>query len=478
MPEQYEMFWEVYALDRQEYLTSLTDQIRAKRARAMVAKEVEAHIEDQKQDFIAHGFGEVEAEAMAVAEMGDPVETGVKLDRIHRPKMEWTVLTVIIVISIMGLILQAVITSSFPTMNMSTMEALKDNFLYGGLWSAMLIGIAVMLVICYMDYSILVKWAFPIWIILQIPAVLSIFTNIFFDETIWIGPIVNGRSMFQMILSYLVIPFYAGTIYHFRGKGKKGLIISTVCLGISVLTNLMIPFMSSALVTGITGLILLHVAICKGWFGENKKKFLVKMWGVIGICLILMLGVTFLSNGHFITDYQAHRLEALFTGEHWDYTRSAVADVANAAKNPDSSEWIEAQSSGNIKVTDPYNESTEVGAITLYNYARNDYIWTYLFHYFGTAKGIFLVIVFAAFLGLLLRMAVKQKNRLGYMISIGCVLYLALQSLFYIGVNAGLCPIGGNYMPFLSHGNMTMMITYFYMGILLSVYRNTNIVKN
>ena len=65
---------------------------------------------------------------MAVVEMGDPVEAGVKLDRVHRPKMEWTVLMAILVISIMGLILQAVVTSSFPTMNMSTLEAFKDNF--------------------------------------------------------------------------------------------------------------------------------------------------------------------------------------------------------------------------------------------------------------------------------------------------------------------------------------------------------------
>ena len=151
------MFWEVYALDRQEYLKSLTEQIRTKRARTMVAEEVEAHIEDQKQDFMAHGLGEEEAESMAVVEMGDPVEAGVKLDRVHRPKMEWTVLMAILVISIMGLILQAVVTSSFPTMNMSTLEAFKDNFLYGGIWSAMLIGIAVMLGICYLDYSILVK---------------------------------------------------------------------------------------------------------------------------------------------------------------------------------------------------------------------------------------------------------------------------------------------------------------------------------
>ena len=204
-----------------------------------------------------------------------------------------------------------------------------------------------------------------------------------------------------------------------------------MCLGISVLTDLMIPFMSSAVVTGITGLVLLHVAVCKGWFGENKKKFLIRMWGVMGICLILMSGITFWGNGRFVTDYQVHRLEALITGEHWDY-----------------------------------------------NYARNDYIWTYLFHYFGNVKGVFLVVVFAVFMALLLRMAVKQKNHLGYMLSIGCVIFLILQSLFYIGVNAGLYPISGNYMPFLSHGNMTMMITYFYMGILLSVYRNSNIVKN
>ncbi len=66
------MFWEVYALDRQEYLKSLTEQIGTKRARIMVAEEVKAHIEDQKQDFMAHGLGEEEAESMAVVEMGDP----------------------------------------------------------------------------------------------------------------------------------------------------------------------------------------------------------------------------------------------------------------------------------------------------------------------------------------------------------------------------------------------------------------------
>ena len=42
------MFWEVYALDRQEYLKSLTEQIRTKRARTMVAEEVEARSEERR----------------------------------------------------------------------------------------------------------------------------------------------------------------------------------------------------------------------------------------------------------------------------------------------------------------------------------------------------------------------------------------------------------------------------------------------
>lgn len=44
--------------------------------------------------------------------------------------------------------------------------------------------------------------------------------------------------------------------------------------------------------------------------------------------------ITFWGNGRFVTDYQVHRLEALITGEHWDYTRGAVADVAMPQKIP------------------------------------------------------------------------------------------------------------------------------------------------
>ena len=70
---------------KEEYLRIVTEQMRCKRAIEAVRKEIQDHIEDQADAFIAEGMKREEAEEAAVREMGDPVETGNGLDRIHRP---------------------------------------------------------------------------------------------------------------------------------------------------------------------------------------------------------------------------------------------------------------------------------------------------------------------------------------------------------------------------------------------------------
>ena len=72
----------------------------------MVIKELKDHIEEQRDDYIAEGMTIQEAEEEAVRQMGDPIEVGVSLDRIHRPKMEWELLIYIFLLSILGLGLQ------------------------------------------------------------------------------------------------------------------------------------------------------------------------------------------------------------------------------------------------------------------------------------------------------------------------------------------------------------------------------------
>ena len=56
----------------QEYLEAVGAQIRWRRARGPLLRELSDHIADQAADLRAQGLGEEAALAGAVAEMGDP----------------------------------------------------------------------------------------------------------------------------------------------------------------------------------------------------------------------------------------------------------------------------------------------------------------------------------------------------------------------------------------------------------------------
>ena len=101
-------------------------------------------------------------------------------------------------------------------------------------------GIIIMLILCYLDYSMLIRWAFPIWGLLQIAIVYFVLC----------GNTVNGRSLTAMRLAFFIVPFYAGVVYKFRNEKWKGLLKSIVCLGITVISVLMVPDLSSAIIEG------------------------------------------------------------------------------------------------------------------------------------------------------------------------------------------------------------------------------------
>ena len=436
-------------MDRQCYLSVLQEQIRTKRARQMVKDEIEAHIEDQKSAFLSEGMTETEAEEAAVKEMGDPVEAGAALDRIHRPAMNWSVFAGIVLISILGVVLQAVVLeTASPAMAGRGIWGLLSG---GARTHAVMIiaGIILMLVICRVDYSLIGKYAVIFWILINAILIICIMT----------GEVVNGRPRYLAPVSYLIIPFYAGILYHFRGHGKKGLLKSVVCLCVPLIILIYNYMLSAIIITGFTGLVLIHAAIYKGWFGSGRKRLYLSVWGVIAGVIFVWVGAKLLaSGGNFLADYQVLRIAAwLHPAEYADYnyTAAAVADAAEARKD---------------------GSSQVVG--NMINIIRNDYLWLFLCRYLGTGKGILITALVVGFWGLLFRTVLRQKNQLGYIVSLGCVLCLSTQTAFYMAMNFRILPTGSAYMPFLSNGNSFLLVTYFYMGILLSVCRNRNLVKN
>ena len=93
----------------EEYLKTLLEQIRCKKAWPYIRRELQEHIEDQIAENMHAGMDYEQAEKEAVRDMGDPVETGISLDRIHKPQIAWKLLLMVMLISAVGVLIHIMI---------------------------------------------------------------------------------------------------------------------------------------------------------------------------------------------------------------------------------------------------------------------------------------------------------------------------------------------------------------------------------
>ena len=204
-------------MDKKEYIRILTEQIRCRMVRPEVAREIGDHIEDQTRAFMSEGMSRAEAEDAAVRDMGSPVETGVELDKIHRPKMPWAMIGLIVALSVVSCVIQLLL-------NQRSIEAGDGGFfnsqrqiLSTGL------GIAVMIGVCFADYTRIAARARELMIgFIALITLGRIFTGIPVNGADrWIA-LPGGYVVNVMLILMLTVPLYAGILYGYRGKGWCG----------------------------------------------------------------------------------------------------------------------------------------------------------------------------------------------------------------------------------------------------------------
>ena len=127
-----------------EYLNLLLEQIRCKKARPYIRQELQDHIEDQIDANVSAGMNRTDAEKEAVKDMGDPVEAGLSLDRIHKPQIAWKLLFIITVISVIGILIHMAI--DLYVTGDGTAMAPRYAF-------HVITGIVVMMILYFLDYT-------------------------------------------------------------------------------------------------------------------------------------------------------------------------------------------------------------------------------------------------------------------------------------------------------------------------------------
>lgn len=439
-------------MNKEEYIDSVMNQIRCKKAKDMIGEEIGNHIDDQTKAFLDIGMEEDKAMELAVKEMGDPVDTGVMLDRIHRPKMAWRVLILIGIISSVSLIIQFAI---------SKQNALAlTNFAFSHQLIFVIIGLASMLGIYFVDYSVIGKYAREIGFIFNI----IIFINVFF-----VGITVNGATSYisifslkisMIMLMYLYVPIYGAILYQYRNESYKAIVKSFIWLIIPVFIALSMPRASLALNLFIVLLLILTVAVVKDWFAINKRITLSAIWGVVFTLPIIGLSIIMNDKQAIFTLYRINRIKALV--------------------HPDSSE------SGYqiLHVRELLKGSKMIGIndsrIQAYQYLpdiNSDYILTHVISYYGILAAVILMALMVLLINRIFKISFRQKNQLGMIMGLGCGLAYSIQVIIYVLQNLGLYPTTTVFLPLFSYGATGTIVSYILLGILLSIYRYQNIIS-
>lgn len=435
----------VSVMDVSEYIEAVTGQMRCKRARAMVAKELSDHIEDQMQAYLEDGMTLADAKTEAVRQMGDAVEVGTEMDLIHRPRMDKYTLILIGVFSVVACIIQTIIIGA---------QRSGGNQFVSRKWVPfqVLLGLLIMVVILYWDYTRLEKRAVVLW--------LAIFLLPWLCQKFYVPGIsyyIAWRLDLYGMLA-LAPPVYAALVYHYRQKKWRGILFSVLWLAVASLVywgNAHSRF--QILIMGFICLFVLSYAIAKGWYSVRKIPSLCALWGILlGSCLAF-IGYIFT----FGLEYQKSRLRIFL--QFW--SKDTEREINYISENIRVSlERISLWGRGS---------GWEPGGVMGLSGDMSFYI---ILNRIGLVPCVLIVFGLLALMVCMAAGVSRQKNVLGGLVGVGCLMGLLIPALLHVLGNISVMPYSAVLMPFVYPGWLSNAVSYTLLGFYLSVYRNTDVV--
>ena len=408
-----------------EYLEAVGAQIRWRRARRPLLRELSDHIADQAAAFEAEGQSPGEALTAAVAEMGEPEEVGRELDRLHRPRSCWRLALTVAVLLGIGLALQLLayqIIGDEPSVYYFRRQAL-----------GLALAAGVLVCLWFSDYTLLFRRR---WVPAAVMAALCLgFVPILWMRTSWY------ISLYRFLLyPSLLLPIpYAALLVRLRGKGPLAVLLCGIAALALPFTALLAPHLTAWLVSIGGMLVVLFSAVRLGWF-RGKRRW--NALAALGPTLAAALGM-----GCWLARS--------------DYTQMRMAAFWNPALDPFGYGWWYAHlRAGEVTYTSPDLLLAEVSQ----GLGR----WVF----WAAAAGIVLLAA------LLLRRIFRLRSRTGKLTALAALCPLLFQAAIYWLYNLGWWPSGALSLPFLSYGVTFLLVDAALAGVLLSVFRMDALVRD
>lgn len=251
----------------------------------------------------------------------------------------------------------------------------------------------------------------------------------------------------------LFIPVYASVVYRFKGKGYLGILFCGLCFIPIAFLTLVIPHLNLLLLLITVCLILLTVAILKGWFSVRKWIGLLMIYAPAGLTVLLLLS-WFNPMRIFGSLFNADTNQFFWNG----ITRHLLQGGA----------FVGEGSNSFLAFTD--------NPIAFESFNRGHRI-TVLISQYGFWAGILVLLAMTVLLIFLFHNVLKTKNQLGFYISLGIALIFAVESITYFCANFGIIFFSQYELPLLADGKTSTIIHLFLLGTVLSIFKYHNILK-
>ena len=413
-----------------EYLEAVGAQIRWRRARRPLLRELSDHIADQAAAFEAEGQSPGEALAAAVAEMGEPEEVGRELDRLHRPRSCWRLALTVAVLLGVGLALQLLayqIIGDEPSVYYFRRQAL-----------GLALAAGVLVCLWFSDYTLLFRRR---WVPAAAMAVLCL--SFLLIPSTWLRDWWTLPVYYLLVYPVLLLPVpFAALLVTLRGKGPLAALLCGIASLALPSATLLIPNLTAWLVSIGGMLVVLFSAVRLGWFRGKRR------WNALAalgptLAAALGMGCWLAQSGYFQT----------YMAVFWN------PELDPAARGF----WYLHVRAGDLSQFQ--GSSPE---LLLAEVSQGLGRWVF----WAAAAGIILLAA------LLLRRIFRLRSRTGKLTALAALCPLLFQAVIYWLYNLGWWPSGALSLPFLSYGVTFLLVDAALAGVLLSVFRMDALVRD
>lgn len=444
-----------------EFLENVVIRIKYKPIRNDISEELKSHIEEIKDEYLEEGYTEKEAEEKAISQMGDAEDIGKKLNKIHRPRLDWKMLIIICILLSFGFLVTFVRAGNhIYVMNGSELPlGIITKYIF-----FVILGFLCGIFIYFMDYRKMCKYSNYIYIIASLSIIWSLFFGVSRNGVRHLS--VSGITFSVSTIATLLYTIaFVGFIQKINSKSKltykfsqsRNLqfnIIKIIILSlVSIFLLIQIPSSSSAFILGLVYLIIATVKISK--LQKNKMKYISLLWGIpiiLGIiCVVCLLGSSFRIN----------RLIANFYPE----------------IDPDGSGWVSINQRLIINSAKLYGEADDMSNALYYFDEGTNYAFISILAHYGCIISFSIVAIIILLSIKLIVNSIKIKDMYGKLLVISIASIFILQSVLNILMNLNLGIHSDFNLPLISYGGANLIINMMSLAVVLSVYRRKDIIQ-